>query len=616
MAAAERLEALDVPSGGIADFVMEDGAEDVVYGPQAKDFGDNGIAQFPALAERMARYGRNEDTMLAHVAPGEIVVPRQFLEDPVNKQRIFDVLIESGIENPETYVVGSDENRLNPATGLPEFFLGKLFKKVVKGVSKVLKSVVKVVKKVAPIVLPIALSMTPLGPIYGAALGSGIGTLLSGGNIKDALQSALISGAMGGLKAGFMGKASGPGSFMTNVKQAFSNPLDRLAQTGSAFTTAVTDVASGKGLGSFGDVFTDYRPSEELAQATKSIPGVQGLTTGSGGSPEDPIVWNTDEAAPEALSGETARSLAQEAAAGSGSVVASKKEEVPFYKNPWVVVPAVAGGATLLSGALETPVPDPLPKDVDPEYRSRYLAENVPGLRIFPPKGSQPPGYVPPSMREVAAGVGGSTVPTDYPIVPPRQYAYAPPGSVFSRKDNPPGFPYPNLTTVPIPPPTQLAGARLPFVDSDFRRDGGRIRSGRTFTGPDGKEYEDSLYGVPTVPPELAEAPRSTIRSPTPVPTGTGLEPETIYDLLQRRAHRGGVRYAKGGGPIFPRRTGGVFLEEGVPGQDSVKAMLMPGEFVMTTKAVRGLGNGDINQGLTNMYSVMRNLERRGGEMS
>ena len=94
------------------------------------------------------------------------------------------------------------------------------------------------------------------------------------------------------------------------------------------------------------------------------------------------------------------------------------------------------------------------------------------------------------------------------------------------------------------------------------------------------------------------------------------MEPETIYDLLQRRAHRGGVRYAKGGGPIFPRRTGGVFLEEGVPGQDSVKAMLMPGEFVMTTKAVRGLGNGDINQGLTNMYSVMRNLERRGGEMS
>ena len=603
MAAAERLESLDVPSGGIADFVMEDGAEEVVYGPQAKDFGDNGIAQFPALAERMARYGRNEDTMLAHVAPGEIVVPRQFLEDPVNKQRIFDVLIESGIENPETYVVGSDENRLNPATGLPEFFLGKLFKKVVKGVKKVLKTVVKVVKKVAPIVLPIVL--TPiLGPIYGAALGSGIGTLLSGGNIKDALQSALISGAMGGLKAGFMGKES----FMTNVKHELSNPMGRLAQLGSTVKTAVTDVATGKGFGSFGEVFTDYRPSGELAQATASASGTDPLDLAEeGGGGQDSLGWAdatraVDEKAAGRAIEETTRRLSGDGTFGSPLV---KGEDKSFFDSKWAwpAVGAVGAlGVGALSGAFKTPEPDPLPKDVDPEYRSRYLAENVPGLRIFP-EGSRPPGYVPPSMRE---GIGGSTVPTDYPIVPPRQYA--PPGSVFSRKDNPPGIPYPNLTPVPIPPPTQLAGA-LPFVDSDFRRDGGQIRSGRTFTGPDGKEYENRLYAVPTVPPKLAEEPRSTIGSPTP-------EAASILALLQNRARRGGVLAAKGGGPIFPRRTGGVFLEEGVPGQDSVKAMLMPGEFVMTTKAVRGLGNGDINQGLTNMYSVMRNLERRGGEMS
>jgi hypothetical protein len=40
--------------------------------------------------------------------------------------------------------------------------------------------------------------------------------------------------------------------------------------------------------------------------------------------------------------------------------------------------------------------------------------------------------------------------------------------------------------------------------------------------------------------------------------------------------------------------------------------MLMPGEFVMTTDAVRGLGNGNLNSGIQNMYSVMRNLESRG----
>jgi hypothetical protein len=66
------------------------------------------------------------------------------------------------------------------------------------------------------------------------------------------------------------------------------------------------------------------------------------------------------------------------------------------------------------------------------------------------------------------------------------------------------------------------------------------------------------------------------------------------------------------GGHVFPRRNGGISPDEGIAGKDSVKAMLMPGEFVMTTKAVRGLGNGDLNNGIKNMYSVMRNLEKRG----
>jgi len=66
------------------------------------------------------------------------------------------------------------------------------------------------------------------------------------------------------------------------------------------------------------------------------------------------------------------------------------------------------------------------------------------------------------------------------------------------------------------------------------------------------------------------------------------------------------------GGPIFPRRNGGIMPDEGVAGRDSVKAMLMPGEFVMTTNAVKGLGNGDNRQGINRMYDLMRNLEARG----
>ena len=72
------------------------------------------------------------------------------------------------------------------------------------------------------------------------------------------------------------------------------------------------------------------------------------------------------------------------------------------------------------------------------------------------------------------------------------------------------------------------------------------------------------------------------------------------------------VLRAAEGGPVFPRRNGGVDPSEGVSGQDSVRAMLMPGEFVMTTDAVRGLGGGNLNSGIKSMYSVMKHLESRG----
>ena len=74
--------------------------------------------------------------------------------------------------------------------------------------------------------------------------------------------------------------------------------------------------------------------------------------------------------------------------------------------------------------------------------------------------------------------------------------------------------------------------------------------------------------------------------------------------------------FAAEGGQVFPRRTGGIMPNEGVPDEDSVRALLMPGEFVMTKKAVKGLGNGSMKQGINNMYSMMRNLENKGQMMS
>ena len=185
-----------------------------------------GLETMKSAAEMLADFGRNGDTYIVHAAEGETMVPMEVLdENPRLKQMLFTQMEDMGIE-PERYIVGSELNSINPITGQPEFFLKKIFRKISRGVKKV-------VKKIAPVVLPIALSFA-LGPIYGSALGSGITTLLRGGSLKDAAKSALISGAIGGISAGF----AGPGDFMSNVKFAAGNPLQAGAyQTDKLFNT-------------------------------------------------------------------------------------------------------------------------------------------------------------------------------------------------------------------------------------------------------------------------------------------------------------------------------------------------------------------------------------------
>jgi hypothetical protein len=79
------------------------------------------------------------------------------------------------------------------------------------------------VKKIAPIVLPVALNFLfpGMGTVAAGALGSGIGTLIQGGNIKDAFRNALIGGAAGGLYSGISGAMGGQG-FMSGVRQGFT----------------------------------------------------------------------------------------------------------------------------------------------------------------------------------------------------------------------------------------------------------------------------------------------------------------------------------------------------------------------------------------------------------
>ena len=609
----EELEELEVPTGGIGDFVMDEDEAEKVYGDDSEvdaedakeEFGDSGIAQFPALAERMAKYGRNEDNMLAHVAEGELVIPSQFLEDEVIKQRIYDILTEAGVEDPEAYVVGAESNDLNPTTGLPEFFLKKLFKGIVKGIKKVVKGVIKVIKKIAPIVLPIVLAMTPLGPIFGAALGSGIGTLLNGGSIKDALKSALISGAIGGVSAGF-GAGGGQGSFMENVSEAASGFGARVGQTASGFTEGISSGSFGGFKDSF---FADYVPTpgaeiDKAANAAKlSEAGIEIV---------DPtVVQNAGGSQYIVKQGDTLSEIAQannttvDAIAKASNIDPANINNIQIGQELTLSGSTQAGadasrsflektGDVMFRGGQSPEAIAGVQDAAGKEYLTKMAASGIApteaGLKAA--QAAAGPGLLtrfgPSALAgtAVAAGAGFFDVPemeqatfldynSDGTLVTGRDLIDADPGKYLVK----------NLGQIQL---NEETGEYEP-ITTDLAIMG-----------------EDTVGYVP--PEQVAVMPR--------IDPQQYLTSSTPGGPFARPYVTQGYQSAAEGGPIFPRRNGGIAPNEGTPGEDSVRAMLMPGEFVMTTDAVRGLGNGNLNNGIKNMYSVMRNLESRGRKMA
>jgi hypothetical protein len=92
-------------------------------------------APMAQAAKELAQAGRGEDTHLAHLRAGEVVIPPEAFEDEE-----FEGLIEKKFReldiDPERMVVGVGIASLNPITGLEEF---GFFKKLAKSVKKVVK---------------------------------------------------------------------------------------------------------------------------------------------------------------------------------------------------------------------------------------------------------------------------------------------------------------------------------------------------------------------------------------------------------------------------------------------------------------------------------------------
>ena len=543
--AAQEDETLELPEGGIAAFVMSDEDADEIYGPDedgTEEFGEDGIAQFPALTKKMAAMGREGDDTIAHVQTGELIIPAAFLEaNPEMKETLFAFLEGQGVEDPEQYVVGSDENSINPDTGAPEFFfkfIKKAVKSVVKGVKNIIKGVVKVVKKIAPIVLPIVLgTFGPLGAIYGSALGSGIGTLISGGSLKDALKAGVMTGITGGLIKGASGMMKGTGFFKT-IGNELANPGARFADTLSAASTSFGDagaaIMDGPGGNTLKNAFYGegklINPSYgDLTAPEAEIP------------PVDSKIIKTGTELPEVKS--------------FGANLAEGNVKDAFLPQGPTATDFITSGAT-----------------TSLDIAKQMASDAAPGfLRSYAP------------IAAAGTLVGGALGAFE---VPEQEDA-----GVIGRDED--GNPITGSTLVEDDPSKYLISDLGNIV---LNPETGQYEAKTTYRAPDIQSYDATAFQMSNENPFAGG--ESGIGA---VSTATG--PFARPTLVQNVAE---------GGQIFPRRTGGIMPNEGVPNQDSVRAMLMPGEFVMTTDAVKGMGNGNMQQGIQNMYSVMSNLENRG----
>ena len=632
---AEQLEIEEVPSGGIGDFVMSEEDFRVLERQNAaEEYGNEGIARFEETASRIAAYGRFGDDQVAHVETGELIVPRQLIDQsPELKNSIFQHLREAGIEDPERYVVGNAENSINPETGLMEF---GFFSKIFKGIKKAFKKIGKVLKKAAPIILSVALA-GPLGAVYGGMVGQGIGTLIQGGSIKDAFKAAAIGGLTGAAFSGIGGAIDPNQTALGAIQESLANPGLRFSQAGAN----IGEVLRGEAAKSAGGEGVFKTLTRRFEAPIRDVTGATDLIEGEAARNVDEALQGrlqtADGAVDSNLTKGTTTSI-EELGRNPDAILKTPTElaNEEFFRNQ-----VLSAEGTPVDAAPRITIPEKTPSDIINErtFREAALKDaglDVDGLPIAVEEASTVALPVTADATrkglEALAETGSGTALEN--IKEMLDFGQFGSEKTFLEAGKDLFFPKVGTLTDYYEAagidPSSLSGAAaetakeqgLQFLADKglrpglLRRFGPGIAtlavgSGAFETPPEeeaGLVERDEQGNILRGDDYLAADPFRFRIFPT------GFEPS--YRPPVNPIVPYSPQLVAEGGEIFPRRTGGIMPDEGIPNEDSVKAMLMPGEFVMTTTAVRGAGDGDLNKGINNMYSVMRNLEARGRAMS
>jgi hypothetical protein len=403
-------------------------APDTMAPPQ--NFAKGGIASLRPMAQAMADAGRNGDTMVAHISPIEAQILRR--------------------------IGGSGTT--NPTTGMPEFFLKKLFKKIGKTIKKFANTTI------GKIVIGTALFMVA-GPAATALFGStaapaliaatqgfvaGAGTsLIAGRNFKDSLKAgaigAVTAGAVKGVTQGASafkstaapttGAAGAAGATGAPVSESV-NLLESSAQTtpiGEPFSANAAGTAPMGGTPSTGFTPLTGAEIEAMNLGIGSIPTNAATTAVKTAATETPGLMRSiyDTLVPNEVGiGQGLKNIATNLSPAARQAAGEANAEIVFKETL-----ARTGSEKLAEAAALKAMPNAV---------SNWLPLGIAGLGAATLGGAfeQQPATVPPGFEEMAAGQSGGArllaeqpekygldfggVRTSY-AYDPYQYMYAPP---------------------------------------------------------------------------------------------------------------------------------------------------------------------------------------------
>jgi hypothetical protein len=529
-----------------------------------QNFAKGGIASLRPMAQAMADAGRNGDTMVAHISPIEAQILRR--------------------------IGGSGTT--NPTTGMPEFFLKKLFKKIGKTIKKFANTTIgKIVIGTALFAIagPAAMGIfgTTAAPaliasIQGFVAGAGT-SLIAGRNFKDSLKA----GAIGAFTAGAVtGVTQGASAFKPTTPTPA--PLD--------ISTAVVDNTAGSvDLGAAAAKTVDTAAIDQASQlarltepsaAQSFAAGPQGPALSSSAIPPAPSIQYGD---PLAAPGGATTRFATATPTPVQSGVASLDRAAIDQASQAARLREITGGQTAATGGQTAPS----------SFFGNIKETFAPGDATFGDRVESLKDAFSPAARKAAGAERAQLA---------GNKAFGDTLDKFAQRGITEGTPgYATAVKAAQEASSAAVAANTPNMVSNLMP---LAAAGMGIAGLSGAFSTEQ----PQLPPgyeDFMNAPGQRLLEQYPERYGLSFGGvNTMSQTAPYQMYRPYGAATGGSTSDFPRKNGHI-NGPGTGTSDDIPAMLSDGEFVFTAKAVRNMGNGSRRKGAKKMYALMKKLEGR-----